>query len=714
MNLKPFDNFIISSTNIQKGFMRLKNGNINRLINHMNSSSSRFHPQEKSQTESFKILFNSTILLLQEAEFGSRKEHQLYQKHLEAKENIFLSDTDDPAKKSRILVHLQPNINIIQHNILHQFFQLTSLMSKSISDLLISVNNELVLIVSCYASTNTIERNLFLFQLNCAIKWFNKHHNSSQHTRIIVGGDFNSIYDHQDSSNFKIHQSQNLSKELMKSLMQLNNLTDSFHSSRHHQQHPDRYTNNNTNSSTKRRLDYIFIFNPIQQPTQYFRSCFHSSHHHQQHTDRYTNNNNNSSTKRRLDYIFIFNPIQQPTQYFRSTIAFPGSTHNAIAVMFQSINSKSKKIKNFQKKIFNDQLIMNSPEYRDEIIGQQFFNHPDLKNLLPFTKFDCAHRNLTSYLQSIQDIFFLHNASSADHLKTASTSLKIRSQLIYNNPHQVNILFKQKLNNQIDLSSLAEYDSKTNGKDPFSEASVPTSFLNKAKSFYQNLYQEQDITGVHQFLNDFPLTISQLDQKLLKKPLTLEELETSLYTLSKKKSSPGEDGLSYRFIKSIFKDIGPTLLDVSNSIRYTGFYPTSLTNVIITLIPKKNFSKTKSIEDLRPIALNNSCLKIIAHAYNKRIVQILESQIHFTQAGFVPERQIENLLLEYTAIYSKLLELSATSNSRIPSPAALLIDFRKAFDLLSHKYIDLVLRKMNFPKEFINVITAIQEIKQLR
>ena len=109
---------------------------------------------------------------------------------------------------------------------------------------------------------------------------------------------------------------------------------------------------------------------------------------------------------------------------------------------------------------------------------------------------------------------------------------------------------------------------------------------------------------------------------------------------------------------------------------------------IITCIPKENKPK-HLLKNWRPITLLNTVYKIGSGSIANRLKSTLDKLISKEQTGFIPGRYIgENIRLIYDL-------LQYTEENQIPG-LLLFIDFEKAFDSVSWKFIQKVLKFFNF------------------
>ena len=114
---------------------------------------------------------------------------------------------------------------------------------------------------------------------------------------------------------------------------------------------------------------------------------------------------------------------------------------------------------------------------------------------------------------------------------------------------------------------------------------------------------------------------------------------------------------------------------------------------IITLIPKGDKDKLY-LKNWRPLTLLNTLYKLTSGTIAERIKPCLETIIHPDQKGFVPNRYIGECI---RTTYD-ILEYAKTHNK---TGLILLIDFEKAYDSISFKYIKKCLAFFNFGESII-------------
>lgn len=158
--------------------------------------------------------------------------------------------------------------------------------------------------------------------------------------------------------------------------------------------------------------------------------------------------------------------------------------------------------------------------------------------------------------------------------------------------------------------------------------------------------------------------------------------------------SPGPDGLPKEFYVKFWNVIGGTFTDIVNEILMGGPVPADFKEGRIVLVPKKTGHKT--IATLRPITLMNFDYKTIARALNNRLTPILRKVVKPHQTC-LPGRSIMSSIAEYRDVVA----VAAVTNIKC---AMLFLDFCKAFDRVSHRYLMRILQQIGLEARVVSVI----------
>ena len=186
----------------------------------------------------------------------------------------------------------------------------------------------------------------------------------------------------------------------------------------------------------------------------------------------------------------------------------------------------------------------------------------------------------------------------------------------------------------------------------------PIAIKNEIKNFYSNLFERKSDLSVEQCLQflrgiDVP-QVTAAQNELLKKPLTLAELEYALKT-SKNGKSPGNDGLTREFYIVFWKNVSDVLLESFLEGKEKGFLSTSQRQAVIKLLEKRGKDK-RFIKNWRPISLINFDTKLLSKALAERLKSVLPTIIQNDQTAYVNNR----LLGESVRHFSDVLEMTKT------------------------------------------------------
>lgn len=175
------------------------------------------------------------------------------------------------------------------------------------------------------------------------------------------------------------------------------------------------------------------------------------------------------------------------------------------------------------------------------------------------------------------------------------------------------------------------------------------------------------------------LMISEvISEEDLDKPISLFEIKNALKKMKAGKS-PGCDGISNEFLKNLPEPALRTLQKAFNNIFETREIDESWANIDIKMLFKKG--DREDPQNYRPIALENSSLKLLMNIINTRLMNWAEKNevVPEYQNGFRPKRGcIDNIF-----IINCLIELTInqpTNNALF----AVFIDFKGAFNSVKH------------------------------
>ena len=233
--------------------------------------------------------------------------------------------------------------------------------------------------------------------------------------------------------------------------------------------------------------------------------------------------------------------------------------------------------------------------------------------------------------------------------------------------------------------------------------------LQEVKSFYVNLYSSKEDSLIDVDLLDL---LSDIDVKKLKecereelsKPLNLEEISLSLKKMKNEKS-PGPDGYTAEFFKFFWCDLKHYLHRSYTCGMKTGSLSITQKQGVISIIPKGDKPR-ELLKNWRPISLLNVSYKILSGTIANRIKTVLNGIIHEDQRGFLQGRFIgDNTRLLYDIMHY-------TEEHKTPG-LLLLVDFEKAFDSISWRFITKCLDFFNFGSFMCDMVKLLYKDAQL-
>ena len=173
----------------------------------------------------------------------------------------------------------------------------------------------------------------------------------------------------------------------------------------------------------------------------------------------------------------------------------------------------------------------------------------------------------------------------------------------------------------------------------------------------------------------------------------MEEIRLSIKTLNKR-SAPGHDGLTTSFYNS-FSILTTTLLQTFNNSFIRSELTPSQRLALIKLIPKT--TNPKSVNQWCPISLLNTEYKILSSIITDRLKPLLNQIISPEQQCGLPDLQIFNNHLN--------IKTALDFARNFSQPLAIIqIDFYKAFDSISHRFILETASKLGIPSSLLRWI----------
>jgi len=179
----------------------------------------------------------------------------------------------------------------------------------------------------------------------------------------------------------------------------------------------------------------------------------------------------------------------------------------------------------------------------------------------------------------------------------------------------------------------------------------------------------------------------------LEEPITMEKLSYAI-KLGKHKA-PGRDGICLGFYKKTWGTTKQDLLDIMNDMYREGQLPDQQIYGIVVCIPKQ--ATPTRPEDYRPLTLLNTDYKFLTKITANRLRPWLADILHRTQHCGIPG----NTVFEALATIRDAVAYAEVTGARL---CLLSIDFKEAFDKISHEYLFAILREHGFSEHFLRRI----------
>ena len=217
--------------------------------------------------------------------------------------------------------------------------------------------------------------------------------------------------------------------------------------------------------------------------------------------------------------------------------------------------------------------------------------------------------------------------------------------------------------------------------------------------FYKELYKkrptdssEEDLKnvmgeGYEEFENILGKKLPSTVQEQLQMPISRKEVMQALQKGQHGKA-PGITGFTREFYKKFSGELIGPIMKYIEFTEEIGQLSEQQRQGVITLLPKGTKCK-KSLKNWRPITLLTTLYKIISGTISERVKKVLPHIIDEDQKGFVDGRYMGEVT---RTLYDTIHDAWSHDKKGV----LLSIDFEKAFDSLSHDFIEKVMEVAGF------------------
>ncbi|MCH91536.1 RNA-directed DNA polymerase (Reverse transcriptase), partial [Trifolium medium] len=159
--------------------------------------------------------------------------------------------------------------------------------------------------------------------------------------------------------------------------------------------------------------------------------------------------------------------------------------------------------------------------------------------------------------------------------------------------------------------------------------------------------------------------------------------------------APGPDGFNPAFFQHFWEVCGEDLWRAASIWLERGYFPTSLNETNICLIPK--CENPTSMKDMRPISLCNVLYKVVSKLLANRLKTCLDKSVSPEQLAFVEGRSIlDNALVAIEVIHAMKRKTRGSKGD-----LALKIDISKAYDRVDWGFLRGMLERLGFGEKWV-------------
>ncbi|GKV45602.1 hypothetical protein SLEP1_g52666 [Rubroshorea leprosula] len=179
---------------------------------------------------------------------------------------------------------------------------------------------------------------------------------------------------------------------------------------------------------------------------------------------------------------------------------------------------------------------------------------------------------------------------------------------------------------------------------------------------------------------------SLADNDFLTASFTEEEIKTVVWDCESSKV-PGPDGFNFKFIKSEWETIKGDAIEVLHEFQKNGKLVKALNTSFIVFVPK--VENPQKIEEYRPISLIGGMYKILAKLLANQLKKVLAGKVGEQQMAFLSGWQ----LMDGVVIANEVID---EVKKKKKDAFLFKIDFEKAYDKVSRRFLEFMLQKTGF------------------
>nr|GEW74205.1 hypothetical protein [Tanacetum cinerariifolium] len=240
-----------------------------------------------------------------------------------------------------------------------------------------------------------------------------------------------------------------------------------------------------------------------------------------------------------------------------------------------------------------------------------------------------------------------------------------------------------------DLQHLEDMDLKQKAKVTWDVEGDENTKLFHVKTAFCNFYKEKfdKCDSLSDFSTVTPQhTLDHNDNLELEKNVSDDEIRLTIWDCGSQKAS-GPDGFSFLFLKTYWDLLKDDVVRVMRGVFDSFKMPNGTNSSFITLIP--NVANPIHVKDFWPISLIGMQYKIIVEVLANRLLKVIDKVVSKEQSAFISGR----FILEGTLMISEIMSWYKKKKRNL---MLFKVDFEKAFDTVSWKFLDHMLSSLGF------------------
>ena len=179
--------------------------------------------------------------------------------------------------------------------------------------------------------------------------------------------------------------------------------------------------------------------------------------------------------------------------------------------------------------------------------------------------------------------------------------------------------------------------------------------------------------------------------------LNAKELEHALFPKMHGNSAPGLDGFTVNWLRTFWPELATITRNALNNCFDNNGLTGLLRTAVIRLL-RKGLKDPTIAGNYRPISLLSVHYKLASCAITQRIKPAVNRVVGRQQKAYVEGNVIGSCIIN-------LLSMMKNVNEKKKASLILLIDFRKAFDSIDHKFIANVMTELGFGPDIVKWVS---------